>query len=190
MVFEAALFAVLLGLILRGSLKKLADLKLKGLWLIFASLALALCARADVSFLPVSARMPAAFAVCALRYGALLLFVAVNISRAALWPAGLGGFLNLLVSAANGGRMPVKLGAAAAGKETLLLRSGRLLNYCLATPGTRLSFLADGISLRGFSSYLVSPGDLFLAVGIFLFLLFSMEPAAFSALRRRRMPRA
>lgn len=190
MVFEAAVFAILLGLVLHGSLKNLAGLRLKWLWLILVSLAFSLAARINLSPVPAALRTPASYAACALRYSALLAFVFVNHKKAALLPVGLGAFLNLLVSMANGGKMPVALRASASGNLAVLLRKGLLLNYRPISAGTRLSFLCDCIPLRGFSSYLVSAGDLVLALGVFAFLLLAMEPAALCALRRRRMPRS
>lgn len=82
--------------------------------------------------------------------------------------AAIGALLNATVILANGGHMPVEPGAlrlaGLEGQEAFLRGAGDGL-HVLAGEGTRLLLLGDWIPLAG---RVVSPGDLVLAVALFL----------------------
>ncbi|HEX3026062.1 MAG TPA: DUF5317 family protein [Clostridia bacterium] len=180
MLLEAAIAGIAAGLLLKGSLRCLLDCKLRFFPLLLASVLLSLLPKMPgINILLSRFGAPAAFALAVLRYGALLAFVFFNRGKTGLPIVGAGGFLNALVTIANGGKMPVSqaaVAAAPAGKDTILLQQGEILNYCIAGARTRLAFLCDCIKLRGIFLYFLSFGDILIAVGIFLFLLAEMKP--------------
>lgn len=111
--------------------------------------------------------------------GAYLLLLpafALNWSLPPMRLAFLGGVLNGLVILVNGGHMPVDPGAlevAGLGHyRDFLARAGDGL-HILASPSTRLLLLGDWIPLPG---RVVSPGDLLLAVAVFLLPLLPGSP--------------
>lgn len=105
----------------------------------------------------------------------LLLMAAVipNLRLSGMPLVAVGVFLNLLVIAANGGKMPVSptaLEAVGLGHLRPLLGSGRAPTHTLIGEGTRLAFLGDIFPLPRpyWWPCTFSPGDAVLAVGMFL----------------------
>ncbi|TYQ12865.1 UNVERIFIED_CONTAM: hypothetical protein Cloal_3903 [Acetivibrio alkalicellulosi] len=108
-----------------------------------------------------------------------LLFTCLWYNRkyAGLWIVGAGAFLNALVMMVNNGKMPV---SAKILEEAQLIEAIDMLNkgmnskHVIIDEATRLGFLADIIHLPGFLGVgilAISIGDLFVAVGIFVFVL-------------------
>ncbi|MDQ2943324.1 MAG: DUF5317 domain-containing protein [Candidatus Dormibacteraeota bacterium] len=106
---------------------------------------------------------------------ALVSWCVWNIDRlAGIWLVTAGAALNLVVIAANGGRMPVAPELAGT-----LVQGGHLGQYTLMTPETRLNWLADWIALPGPMAQLVreaySPGDVIVAIGTAVVVLMAMR---------------
>lgn len=180
MLFEAALAALLLGLLCGGRPRNLLDFKLRGLVLLLISVAASILPRLPVvgaALAGLGAAGAVAFAV--VRYGLLVAFALLNRRCIPVDVIGLGGFSNFLVTAANGGTMPVSpavLNFTGKNPDLLLIEQGRVLNYTLANAGTRLPFLGDIFAVRGFYIYYLSVGDAIIAAGIFALILTLMKP--------------
>lgn len=170
MAMEGLLLGMLWGLLKGGSLRNLAPVRFRGLWIFLAASALQMGA----GFARIGGLItPAAFAwTFTATYGLVALGLAANRRHPGMLLALAGVGANLLVLAANGGRMPVAPGAlAAAGLERELsaIASGAVAKYQVLGPGTRLPWLADVIALR--PPYhpvrlVASPGDFLFAAGL------------------------
>ena len=151
--------AVLVGLARGGKLSNLTEIGARAWWLLFIGFGIQLIA----TFLPRSSHDLAVGLILA-SYVPLLLFVWLNRQLAGLWVAGIGILMNFTVIAANGG-MPVMLEAVklAGGSADVALGA----KHVFLTEQTRLAFLADVIPLP---SSVISMGDVFLAIGVGVFL--------------------
>jgi hypothetical protein len=100
-----------------------------------------------------------------------------------IWLVTAGAALNLVVIAANGGRMPVAAEVAGA-----LVQRGQIGQYTLMGPGTHLNWLADWITLPSPLERVLreaySPGDLIVALGIAMVVLLAMRPGPDETRRR------
>jgi hypothetical protein len=192
MIFYVAILGIILGLLLGGNSKSLLDIRLKLIWLILAFGLLSLLP--NVSFLSVQISKfgsAGAYILAILRYGSLIVFAVVNRKNIPCIIIGFGGVLNMFVTLANSGKMPVTSNALSVAPNDLhsaALKSGYVLNYIVENSGTHLRFLADNIRLPGIEItfhagkviglvyYFASLGDIFISIGIFLFCLLQSNP--------------
>ncbi|MDI3298865.1 MAG: DUF5317 domain-containing protein [Bacillota bacterium] len=107
-----------------------------------------------------------------LAFGLYAVFAFANIGLPGLAWFFAGAGLNLVVIAANGGKMPVVVWAWVHFRPELLetLRAGLDPLHVLAGPSTHLAWLADYLVIPGIPSPVFSPGDLLIAIGAFLLL--------------------
>ncbi|MDR3552444.1 MAG: DUF5317 family protein [Clostridia bacterium] len=189
MLFEAAVAGLVFGLIAGGSIARLLDMPLKGLWLLIGSVLLSVLPKAAFAAALLSQLgTPGALCFTLIRYGLLLAFVAVNIRCLSVVVIGAGGFLNMLVTLANGGKMPViasALSMAPHDAGNLLLSRGDVLCYTVAGAGTRLFFLCDRMAIPALdigriATDFASVGDLLIAAGTFLLVATLMKPRFFT----------
>lgn len=181
MIFDAAAAGIILGLLLGGKLRNLLEMKIRWIGLLLVSILFEYLPKAPYAgtFIASHGGVTAAYLIAFIRYGLLFAFVILNIKNIPVLMIGAGGMLNFAVTAANGGAMPVVSAAIAdapSGSATKLLEQGLILNYRIAGAGTNLSFLCDRIPVRLQYIYYVSIGDLLIALGIFLFVLYFMKP--------------
>lgn len=165
LLLACVLLGCVLGWLRGGRLRNFLSFPLRFLWLPCGAFLL------QSSVLPLSRWIPGEpdrwlWLPLALSYLLLLAFFAANRRLPSLWVMGLGLFLNGLVIALNGWRMPVPAEMAAVMTEMQKLR------YTPLGSGTRLPFLGDVLFipvplLRGYASL----GDLFLGGGILWLLL-------------------
>lgn len=180
MLIEVVILAVLAGLCLGGSPRKLTEPRLRYLALLILPVLVSLLPRIP----PLGTALarggePAAVAAAVVRYGLLVAFAVLNWRVVSVIIVGLGGVLNFLVTAANGGTMPVArsvLRASAGSAEAQLLSRGEILNYRIINTTTRLWPLGDVIRVRGLFVYFLSVGDILMAIGVFGLILQLMEP--------------
>jgi hypothetical protein len=161
------------GFAARGSIDNLAHLQFRWPWFVLA----ALVVREAVVLTPLN-RVDGVQYVYAAALGALIVWTLMHIKRVAgIWLVAAGSALNLVVIAANGGRMPVAPELAGA-----LLKRGPLGQYTLMSAGSHLSWLADWIAFPGPLRRVVpeaySPGDLIVAVGIALVVVLAMRSSS------------
>ena len=152
--------AIILGAMRGGKLRNLTEIRVKLWWLLpigFVMLSIA-------NFLP-SEYHSAAVSLILGSYLPLLLFVWLNRTSSGIWIAGIGILMNFSVIVANAG-MPVLTEAAiiAGGGNGAMVLGAK---HVLLTTETVLPFLADVIPVP---RSVLSLGDVFLAIGIGVFL--------------------
>lgn len=180
MYFEAALLALLLGLLLGGSLKKLLEIRLRLLGLLLVSAAMSVLPQLPVIGGALAGfGQPASVLIACVRYVSLLIFVGGNLRQIPVCIIGAGGISNFSATLANGGRMPVASAALGVNPKdggAGLLKSGMIVNYQVAGGHTRLRPLCDIIQARGFYIYFLSVGDILISLGIMALILQVMQP--------------
>jgi len=152
--------AIVLGAARGGKLRNLTEIRVTLWWL----LPLGFLILAVANFLP-REKHQLAVALILFSYVPLLLFVWLNRDSSGIWIAGIGILMNFTVIVINGG-MPVLAEAAsvAGGGDGQLVLGAK---HVVMTADTRLPFLADVIPLP---ASVLSLGDVFLAIGIGVFL--------------------
>ncbi|MBC7093637.1 DUF5317 domain-containing protein [Candidatus Bipolaricaulota bacterium] len=170
----AVVIGVLVGFLRRGSLAHLAQLRLRGLWLIVMALVI------QVLIFPLGSAGPLVTVgttwLHLTSYLFLLVFTGLNRRYPEILVMGAGLLLNLIAIAANGGYMPASAEAlrqaGLAGVAAALEQGTRQGNIVLMGPKTRLNFLGDFLYLPAAVplSSAFSIGDVVLAVGFVLLL--------------------
>jgi len=150
--------AIIIGWSRGGRLANLTEIRVRIWWLLFIGFGL----QAVALFLP-SERHDLAVALILASYGPLLLFVWLNRRMAGMWIAGIGILMNFTVIAVNAG-MPVMLEAIEVAGGSGIPDLGA--RHVLMTEATWLPFLGDVIPLP---ASVISVGDVFLAIGIGVF---------------------
>jgi len=153
-----------------GRIDHLVHLRFRWPWFVVA----ALVVREASIFTPLN-RLDGIQYVYSATLAALVAWTVWQVDRiAGIWLVTVGAALNLVVIAANGGRMPVA--PEVAGN---LLQHGQIGQYILMGPGTHLNWLADWITLPGPLEKVLreaySPGDLIVATGIALVVFLAMR---------------
>ncbi len=183
MVPEAIVLALIVGLIFRGKLTRLADIKIRYIWLIFVALGLSLAAR---EFRELVHQQTVVNQAAKIVQFLLLLFVGAANTRIAgvkLMMAGL--VANLAAILANGGVMPVSEPGMTiiAGKNLPeLLARYPFVKDMLVGPHTRLAALCD--IYPAYHPYVLfqsvySLGDFITTIGCFIAIVAIMRgPAA------------
>jgi len=163
---------VVVGLLRRGKLSNLAHIPLKGLWLVFAGLALQLLIF-PTPWWPEPPVRVATEVWHVSSYALVVAFFLWNWRVASLWLIALGMALNLSAIAANGGYMPANVSALrAAGRagavEALLTSPDHTYaNVVRMSESTRLNVLGDWLYLPNEVplANAFSLGDLILLLG-------------------------
>jgi hypothetical protein len=158
--------AVVVALLRGGRLSSLADVRLRGWWLLFVGFGM----QAVTNFFPTDAGWAAPLAVTLIlvSYIPLLGLVWLNREYPGMWLAGVGILMNFSVIASNGG-MPVLREAASLAGSNGTIDFEEHYKHVLLGRSTRLPFLADVIPLPVLHQ-VISLGDVFLAVGLAQFL--------------------
>jgi hypothetical protein len=170
------------GFAARGSIENLARLQFRWPWFVLA----ALVVREAAVLTPLN-RVAGVQYVYAAALLALVAWTLWHVNRVAgIWLVAVGSALNLIVIAANGGRMPVAPDLAGA-----LVQRGHIGQYTLMAADTHLNWLADWIALPDPLGRVVpeaySPGDLIVAVGIALVVVLAMRSRTGSEETRPRI---
>ncbi|MDI6799988.1 MAG: DUF5317 family protein [Actinomycetota bacterium] len=170
MLLDAFILAILAGLIKKGSLSRLQNLKIKAPLLFIAAFILQYLLPFASSFLSPTGRE--VFYLLLLSYLMLVAGAVINGKDRHFLIMGFGVLLNLLVIAANGG-MPVSLAwierLTAPERAAFVAQSLDPFHVPL-TQATSLKFLADVIPFPVLvppSMSLISLGDILLSLGIF-----------------------
>lgn len=150
-----------------ASFRRLADIHLRGSWLVVAALTLQLL----VFGFPVTTKLlaPAAVPAHITSYVLLVLFALLNLAQPGFTMAAVGLALNVAAISANHGRMPVLLSVwSATGRAPIeLAGSGHYNNTTLAATDTHLGFLGDVFPLPASVplANALSVGDILLLLG-------------------------
>lgn len=172
MVFDGILISFVVGLLRRGNLRKLSELRLKSGWIFPLLLLSQLIIFAFQSRVGWVADFSNYFFVVIYVIG--MVFLWLNRSEVGFKTILAGVALNFIVMAVNGGRMPVSPDAASVlGPEfEHLLKGGIYAKHQILTDSTRLGFLGDIIPLSNPypRKQVISIGDVVMNIGIFLFI--------------------
>lgn len=178
MLGELAILALAATVVRWGWWRRLEEMELRAPWLFLAALALQgiVPLVAAGSWLPFALGPFAELTLVSGSYAGLILALFLNRRTPGFAVMALGVLLNLVVTAANGGRMPVSPEALRrAGLEEYLtiLDAGTYGKHALGAAGSRFWFLADVIPLR--PPYypirrVISAGDIVITLGSLKFL--------------------
>lgn len=169
---------VIVGLAMHGSLENLARIRFRWPWLVVAALIVR-----EATVLTPLRNVDGIQYVYAASLATLVGWTLWHAHRVrGILVVAAGSALNLVVIAANRGRMPVALEAAGP-----LVQRGHLGQYTLMGSGTHLNWMADWIVLRWGPLEAYSPGDLIVAVGIALVIVLAMRTRTRLADTERRI---
>jgi hypothetical protein len=156
-----------IGIATGGKLGNLANMRFRWPWFVLAVLVI----REAILFRPFSGIDGIQYLYVA-ALAALVGWTAWHFKRLpGVWLVSVGAAMNLVVILANGARMPVAPDLAG-----VLVQRGHLGQYVLMGPGTNLNWLADWIGFPWPVRGAYSPGDLVIAVGIGIVVLFATLP--------------
>ncbi len=180
----AVIFGIIVGWIGKGTLKNLESIKLKNLGFLIAGIILQIPLRFSLSFEGPLEKYLLGEHLYILSLALILITTFSNLNYTGIKILALGSSLNFIAITSNGGRMPVSIKAveiAGILKDVQEAMKGEgWFHFILIERGkTLFPFLGDVIPLplSGSFSRVVSIGDLFIFLGIFLFLYSSMRKA-------------
>jgi len=166
----AIVLGIIAGLIAKGKISNLADIKFEKAWLILIAALLLLATQVLSGSLDFLSGY--AFLINGIIYCIVFIWVWLNRQYTGVVIIAAGAFLNMLVMMVNGGRMPVDMKAAlSAGLPFEVLESDIKHYITFPGDGTKLAFLSDMIVPPGFLGYMmkiVSIGDLFVVIGLLI----------------------
>jgi hypothetical protein len=172
LVFDGIIIAFIVGFFRKGNLNGLADLKLKGGLIFPFLLLLQVCVYALQNKISILGEISGYIFILVYLLG--LWFLYLNRQHRGLMVIFTGVFLNFLVMAVNGGRMPVSAEAAAVLDPYYIetLKQGLYGKHFLLGETTKLSFLGDIIPLSAPypRTQVISIGDIIMNIGIFIFI--------------------
>ena len=183
MLFESLVFGFAAGLLLGGSPRNIPRASFRATPLMFFALALELAVSSRLGPYIAQAGELALSAIAVIQAILLISFVLLNLRIPSLWLIGVGGLMNALPMAVNGGRMPISpqiMTIAPGSPYTEVLLSGGAANYMLASSQTKLLFLSDIIPFRGITLYMISAGDIVTSCGLAVLMISLMLPDRFS----------
>lgn len=164
------LAAVVVGLVLGGSLANLSRLELRAPWLFLAAIGLQLVAF-PLAFFPWQTDATAANALWVASYGLLVVAAALNVRNTGVPIVAAGMLLNLAAIVANRGTMPVRLEAMHDAGRIDVVRANST-----AMPEPSLPWLVDRWAAPDWIPFanVFSVGDVVIAVGAFVLVLAAM----------------
>lgn len=172
MLMEALLVGIILGWYRKGSLVNLTHVKMRGIALIIVSFLLkfVLDTAAAHGLQSITAwTMP----VHLFSYLLVFLFLILNWRLPGMRLFALGSLLNFVVVSLNQGTMPVNI-AGLSNDLVAVLQNGLNATHSIADAKTRLALLGDSIFLPYPSPRRISPGDVFLMLGLVVFIVKAM----------------
>jgi hypothetical protein len=174
---------LIVGLLLGGSPRRLADLRVRFLWLAYVAIALQVAAFPS-GVLPWSMPGAAASALWLASYGALGTLILANVRIPGLAIIGLGQACNLVAILANHGLMPVTRGALDAAGLSYHLR-----NNSVSVVHPHLPWLVDRWAVPTWLPFgnVFSVGDVAIGIGVLVTIVIAMRPRLFA--RTRTEPR-
>jgi len=171
MFIEVIILSLIVGFILKGSIKNFKDVDLKHIELIFIGFAvettLVILIRQGIIL-----DNTIVYAFHMLMYIMLFIFIYLNKKMYQILIMGAGFFLNALAIFTNGGVMPVGSDAAIkAGMSNIINSISNEGLYKLVDNNTIFPFLCDVIPKPYPRAFVISAGDIFIAIGLFLLIL-------------------
>lgn len=177
MALEAAILSVIVGLIRRGRVGRLADLNIRWFWLVLVPVAFILISQGGKRFVHAESWVPITGWLHVAATVVLLAFLWANRGLPGMRWLLAGWAANLLPIAANGGKMPVSAWAV---NLTHAAKLGpHMSRHAVMSPATHFNFLADLIPVPrplAIMPGVISPGDVLMAVGVFVLIQLTMCP--------------
>ncbi|NPV69680.1 MAG: DUF5317 domain-containing protein [Firmicutes bacterium] len=181
MFLSSIMFSILIGRLRGGRIAGFAEVEFKKVGWILLSFAVRFGLSWATGRLAIPAAVAAALHMSA--YVMIVYAVARNTRLKGMWLIGLGTALNLVVIAANSGRMPIgPEGLKRAGLDVLpsfeAIRQGVSYTHELVTGATRLAFLGDVLYIPKplWPPTVFSVGDILVMLGAFILVQFVMIP--------------
>lgn len=172
MFIQVIVLAIILGLLFKGNLKNLSNVKFEGIYYLAAAFlleaAVIISVRKGLLALGTLTTLSDI-----LMYTLLLIFILKNIKDPLIIMVGIGFMLNAIPIFVNKGMMPITMTAVRA--AGLTENVGNLGLYHLVDSGTKLWFLGDIIPYTFLNKNIVSIGDLVLSLGIMLIIIRGMK---------------
>ncbi|MCX7884080.1 MAG: DUF5317 domain-containing protein [Caloramator sp.] len=177
MFFEALIIGIIIGYILKGSLKNLEKVKLKNIYLAIGAFALefilfSLVRRGTLS------RGYLTTSIYIIEYALIFLFIYFNRENKFILIMGFGFLLNAFAIFSNRGAMPVSAKAAVVAGLAPSIDSVKASAeglYVIQNESTRLWILGDIIPKTYLRHYVISIGDIIAAIGLMIFLIQGMR---------------
>jgi uncharacterized membrane protein len=168
----ALIIAVLIGFLLRGSLKNIDAANIKGLYFVFIAVVLEFIMIRLIKndYLAIGALT---YCLDLVMYAMLLIFIYLNRRNKWIILVGVGVVLNAVVIFSNGGAMPVNIESIRALGFTGQVSSQGL--YVELHEGTWFKFLADIIPIKYPKPGLASIGDIVEVIGLALYVISEMQ---------------
>lgn len=181
MLIEALILAVIYGLLSRGSIMRLANIRLKFLSLFFVSIIIRyIPALLNLQIFQRHSQLQETLAPIFFIISYLILITALllNFHIPSLRFVLAGTLMNFAVVTANGGYMPVSRSGLFAGDFSDVPLPGEMLdmNHIVAPANVRLAFLGDIFLVPPPYPFpqLFSIGDIFICIGVFLLVFKTM----------------
>ncbi|AIE61401.1 DUF5317 domain-containing protein [Bacillus methanolicus] len=172
MVFDGIILSFIVGFLRKGNLKAMSQLKIKWGWVFPLLLAIQFLIFAFQNDVKILGQISGYIYIVVYILGMLFLFM--NRHHKGFMLILIGVFLNFLVMAVNGGRMPVSLEAASVLEPGYLkaLKEELYAKHAILTESTKLGFLGDIIPLTKPypRTQIISIGDVIMNIGIFFFI--------------------
>jgi len=172
MFFEVIILAIIIGYLLKGRLKNIDIMNIKAVYLVLIGFLIKFAIVMSVQHALI-ARGIIAYILYLIQYSLLLIFVIINRKNKYILIMGIGFLLNAVPIFANGGAMPVSTSAAQSIGLTKEVWTEGLYRAIDGT--TKLNFLGDIIPYKLVRAYVISIGDIILAIGLFLFIVIGMK---------------
>jgi hypothetical protein len=168
----ALIIAVIMGYLLKGSLKNIDAAKIKGLYFVFSAIILEfiiirLLKSGHITIGTLT------YVLDLIMYGLLLTFVYLNRNNKWIMLVGIGFILNAVVIFSNGGTMPVDVKAVEALGYTGEVSAMGL--YTRIHEGTIFAFLGDIIPMKYPKPGVASAGDFVEVIGLTLYIITEMK---------------
>lgn len=172
MFIEALIFAVIIGYILKGKIRNLENVDIKGTYLVFISFFIEVFILIFIrkGFFNIGIFT---YILDSIMYILLVFFIYFNRKNKFIVLMGIGFLLNAIAIFLNGGAMPVSGKAAEIAGLNLSVRSEGL--YTLINQNTKVWFLGDVIPLTFLRHFAISIGDIIAVVGLMLFIITGMK---------------
>lgn len=176
MFIEPTIISLLVGKIRKGKIRNLEYIEIRGWYLLIMAaliqIGLSLLKRFDFSFGKIIFDNYFIY-LHGLSYVLMMICMMLNIRKNSMKIFLIGIILNFMVIFANGGQMPVSLNGIRGINEYVELPLGDFdIKHQAVTPNTKLVYLSDIILIpRPYPlPKILSIGDVFLMMGLFLFL--------------------
>jgi hypothetical protein len=172
MFIEAILISIIVGYVLKGRVRNLESVQLKGLYIVTGAFTIEFI---NIMLIRKNIINPGTitYFVDLLMYSMLFYFVYLNRKDSFIIIMGAGFLLNALPIFFNGGTMPVSESAlVTAGINISITKQGL---YTLVSSNTKLIFLSDVIPITVLRHSVVSIGDIVIAIGLALLLITGMK---------------